>query len=196
MHTIRSITDAFSLPKARTLFTGIFIWRTGFGFWTTFAVIYLTYRFNVDQATLGNYFLYTGAWLILSQLFFVSWVGKRFNKEGILYASVFFTGLFFSLYLIPRNFYYLFLIIPFLASSNALTFANIPATVSAATDKNNQGKFSGMNNSVQALALSIAPILSGYISASLSPLSVVAISSILMVLSGTIFLAYSKSHSQ
>jgi DHA1 family tetracycline resistance protein-like MFS transporter len=189
-NSINSIFDAFRIPHARRLFSGIFVWRTGFGFWTTFAVVFLTYRFGLNQAQLGTYFLYTGSWLILSQLFLVRYIAKKLSKEKILYWSIFLAGAGFITFLIPRDWHYLFLIIPLLASTNALTFANIPAVVSDAADHDTQGKYSGMNNSVQALALSISPILSGYISASLSPLMVVTLSSVLMIISGTILVSY------
>lgn len=190
--SIRSILDAFRQLKDRILFSGVFTWRLGFSFWTTFGAVFLIYRFNLDQTELGFYFFYIGIWLILSQAFLVPWIAQRTTSERMVTFSILITALGFLTYLIPDNWQQLLWIAPVLAMINALTLASIPAVISNAADGSTQGKYAGMSNSVQALALSIAPILSGYISASLSPIMVVIVSSVLMLVAGSIFLSYTK----
>lgn len=189
---LQSLVKAWQFPNLRALFSGIFVWRLGFGFWTTFATVFLIYRFGLNQQQMGYYFLYVGAWLIVSQLFLVRFFTQRFKEDQILYASVLFSAVFFCIFLIPRNWLYLFAIIPFLGSANALSITSMPAAVSRAATPATQGEYSGLSNSVQSLALSVAPILSGYLSASLTPITVIIVASVLMVIAGLIFVRYSR----
>lgn len=189
---LKSLIKAWQFPNLRALFSGIFVWRLGFGFWTTFATVFLIYRFGLNQQQMGYYFLYVGAWLIMSQLFLVRLFTQRFKEEQVLYMSVLFSALFFCTFLIPRNWLYLFAIIPFLGSANALSITSMPAAVSKAATPATQGEYSGLSNSVQSLALSVAPIFSGYLSASLTPVTVIVVASVLMIFSGLIFVRYSQ----
>ncbi len=178
--------------KLRQLFSGIFVWRTGFGFWTTFGPVFLIWRFGLNQAQLGTYFLVTGGWLILSQFFLVPLIAHRLQEEKVLFSSIFFTAVIFMLFLVPHDWRWLFALVPFAAGINALVFANLPSVVSKAATATTQGEFAGISNSLQSLALSFAPILSGYVSASLSPVMVVIAASILMFCSGIIFFRYQQ----
>ncbi len=187
---LTATVKAFRQPTLRKLFTGIFTWRLGFGFWTTFGAVYLIYRFNLTQDQMGIYFLVVGLTLILSQIFLVRWVAKFFSEEKLVFYSILLVGITFMFILLPKNWLHLFWFVPFLAGFNSLTFANIPAVVSKSAEPTTQGTFSGINNSIQSLALSFAPILSGYISAAFNPSVVVVMVSVLMVLSAIILYGY------
>ncbi len=193
LYSLHSLKRVWRDSSLRRLFSGIFVWRLGFGFWTTFAAVFLIYRFGMNQSQLGLYFLIVGLWLIASQFFLVRWLARKMVVERVLYLSIFFAALTFLIYLLPHDWHQLFWIVPFLAASNALTISSVPSAVSKAAHDGNQGEFAGMSNSMQSLALSIAPILSGYISASLTPVTVIVSSTILMLVAGTIFLSYANS---
>jgi DHA1 family tetracycline resistance protein-like MFS transporter len=184
----RSLSGAIHEGVNRILFAGIFIWRLGFSFWTTFGAVFLIYKFHLDQNQLGLYFFYVGIWLIICQIFIVPWLAGKIDHKRTLYWSIFVGAASFLTYLVIEDWHKLFFVIPVAAVANALCFASVPAVVSEVADSHTQGKYSGMSNSVQALAQSIAPIFSGYIAASLSPIVLIIFASVLMVISGLIFL--------
>ena len=80
----------------------------------------------------------------------------------------------------------MFLILPFLSISNGLLGPNYQTIISNSTDKNAQGEIFGINNSVQAIGLSIAPLVSGFIFSFNNKLPLI-LSAILTILAGIVF---------
>ncbi|HEY1074342.1 MAG TPA: MFS transporter, partial [Patescibacteria group bacterium] len=153
---------------------------------------FLIYRFDLNHQDLGTFFLYTGLWLIFGQLVTVRLVANKLPEEKLVYLSVFGAAGVMLLYLVPTNWYGLMFVLPFFTNFMAISMANIPALVSKVATSDRQGEYMGINNSVQAVALTIAPILSGYISAQLTPVSIIITAASLMACAALIFAFYAS----
>lgn len=191
IESFKDIGRALTQKHLRTLFSAIFFWRLGFAFFATFAAVFLIYRFGLDHQDLGTFFLYTGLWLIFGQLVTVRIIANKVIEEKLVYLSVFGAAGVMLFYLVPATWQGLMFVLPFFTNFMAISMANIPALVSKAASADRQGEYMGMNNSVQAVALTIAPILSGYISAKLTPVSIIITAATLMGVAAIIFASYS-----
>ncbi len=94
-----------------------------------------------------------------------------------------------SFYLIESS-WQIFVIAPFMAAFIGLTNANLSSLVSRSADPSQQGEILGINTSVMALAQAIPAMLSGFVAASLTPETPIIISSIILTLSGVLFLVF------
>jgi MFS family permease len=74
-----------------------------------------------------------------------------------------------------------------MAVSNGVTMANVTALISKSVGPKVQGEVLGINSSVAALAMSIPPILSGYIAADLGPNTSIHIAGFVILLSAVVF---------
>jgi MFS family permease len=86
--------------------------------------------------------------------------------------------------------WHLLLIVPFFAIFNGLTTANITALVSKSAGPEVQGEVLGLNSSVQALAQSIPPVLSGYLAGTLHPDAPLMAAGITIITAGILFILY------
>ena len=85
------------------------------------------------------------------------------------------------------------IIVPIFAGFNGLVQAIMPAIVSKSADWHIQGEVLGVNSSVQALAQSIPPILSGLIAANFSPDMPILVGIVVMIAASIVFLFFYKS---
>lgn len=190
--SIRNIIKAFTLPGLRTIFTTMFLFQGGFTFFTTFSGVFLITKFGFDQGSIGNYFAYVGIWIAFSQAVVTRKINSIYNERQILRFSLFGTGLFILAQFIPATWVGLLLIVPFFAMFNGLTQSNLSATVSRSVGPEIQGEILGVSASVQALAQTIPPVLSGYIAASIGPSIPLVVSGVFIILAGFVFVLFYK----
>lgn len=182
------IYTAFTNGKLRTLFGTNFLYWSGFTFFATFFSVFLIDRFNFDQSDIGNFFAYAGVWIVLAQAVVSSYISQKFQELHILRWALILSAIFILAYYIPASVMGLLLVVPFFAITNGLTMANLPAIISRRAPRDIQGEVLGVNTSVQALAQSIPPILSGYVAAVWAPETPVFIAGMLVLLAGLAFL--------
>ena len=186
--SLSNITRAFfSLKGVRTIFATNFLFFSGFTFFTTFASVFFISKFHWNQGNVGDYFAYVGIWMAIAQAVVTRQIAKYLNESQILKFSLFGTAIGIAMIFLASEAWMLFFITPIFAIFVGLTFANTTGLVSRSVEARIQGEILGINASVQALAQSIPPILSGYIAASLAPESPLIVGSIVIALGGLFF---------
>ena len=188
--SIKNIIKAYNMKKLRIPFITVFLFQSGFTFFTTFFSVFLITKFSFTQSNTGNFFAYLGIWLVLTQAFIIRLAANRFSEYKILRFSLIFMGIFAIMYLVPSVWWGLLIVAPFFAISNGLTQANITGLISRSVGPQVQGEVLGINASIQALANSIPAMLSGFIAASLTPSSPVIVAAAVLILSGIIFITF------
>jgi DHA1 family tetracycline resistance protein-like MFS transporter len=183
-----NIGRAFSSERLRILFLTVFLYQSGFSFFATFASVFLIVRFSFNQGSIGDFFAAFGVCGILAQVFVVRVVSRRFAPHRVLRLSLFVTGALILAFLAATRLWVLLVVVPFFAAFNALLQANSTGLVSNSVEDSRQGQTLGINSSVQALAMAVPPVLSGLIAAAILPEAPMAVSGLLLLGAGFLFL--------
>jgi len=191
--SLKNIIKAFSIRELRVLFTTVFLFQSGFTFFTTFFSVYLITKFGFTQSNTGNFFAYLGIWLVFTQGFLTRIVSNKFSESKVLRITLIATGVLILAYLIPNVWWGLLIVAPFFAFANGLSQANITGLISNSVGPEIQGEILGINASVAAMAQAIPAMLSGFIAASLTPSSPSIVAAGVIILGGIVFIiAYRK----
>jgi DHA1 family tetracycline resistance protein-like MFS transporter len=167
--SIDNILQAFRMPERRALFTTSFLYYCGFGFLTSFMAVFLIQRFGFNQLHIGNYFLYIGIIVVLTQLVIVPRFYSRFQESRVMPLVLFATG-FSILILYPQHALIPFLVLtPLFSVSNGLTRVGILTLISNTGSDTDQGLILGINSSLRALATAIPSALAGAAAALFAP---------------------------
>lgn len=160
---IRNLGEAFGDVRLRILFLGVFFYALGFNFYTQFFQVILIKIFDYDQTHIGRYFAYVGLWIALMQGTVVRRVANRFSPAQILRYSVLGLGFALWLFLLPRQSWQLYLVVPFMALFQGLTSPNSTALVSQSGTAQTQGRILGINQSVLSAAFALPPVIAAYL---------------------------------
>lgn len=160
---LKNLKKALKMTNMRTVFIVMFLMTFGFNFFTQFFQVYMIDKFAFDQSQIGNLFAYIGVWIILTQAIIVRVLAKKYKAPQVLKFSLALFPIAMISLLIPNQAFYLYLLMPFIAISNGLSYPNITATVSNLADKNVQGEILGVNQSIQSLGHIIPPVIAGFI---------------------------------
>lgn len=190
--SFHNIMKAFSIKGIRPLFVTTFLFQGGFGFFTTFFSVFLITKFGFDQGSIGNYFAYVGLWVAFAQAVITRVVSKRFGERAILRFTLTATGVIILLHFIPTVWWGLLFLTPFFAMCMGLSQANLTSIVSRSAGPHMQGEILGVNASVQALAQTIPPILSGFIAATIAPRAPILVAGITIIIAGVVFIVFSR----
>ncbi len=186
--SIHNIIHAYTLKNLKIPFLTVFLLNTGFTFFTTFFGVFLLTRFGFNQGNIGDFFAYIGILSAITQIFLTKRISSIFTDQQIIRVTIFGSAIGILLYFLTTESWQLFLVAPFLAFNNGLTFANITALISKNAGSEIQGEILGINASLQALGQAVPPLLSGYIAAKLSPETPLVVSSIFILASALVFL--------
>lgn len=190
--SLKNIAHALRLQKVRPLFITNFIFQTGFTFYVTFSSVFLLTRFGFTEGMLGNYFAYVGIWIVFTQGVLTRYASKKFSETTILKNSLIAAGLcVIAIVMAPRA-EILYFIIPFYAAAIGLTNANITALISRSAGPSIQGEVLGLNGSLNALAMTMPPLISGVIAASTEPFIPLLIAAIIMIGAGLYFIDHMR----
>lgn len=163
--SLANVTKAWTMRDLRVLFAVQFLFSTGFGFFVSFFGIILTEKFGFTEGQLGNYFAFVGLWIVLGQAVLVRRLAGKFKEERLIRWSMLGTAITIFLHLFPNEWWIMACIVPFMAASNAVTFANLQGLVSRSGGATNQGEVMGVSQSVLALANVIPPLGAGVMAA-------------------------------
>ena len=191
--SFKNIAKVFRLKELRPLFATNFLFQSGFTFFTTFFSVFLITKFNFTQNAIGNYFAYVGIWIAFSQAVVTRKVSARFTSQQILRFSLIGTGAFILLQFVPNAWWGLLIITPFFAIFNGLSTANLASLVSRSAGSEIQGQILGINASVQALAQTIPPIISGFLAAAIAARAPIVVSGVMIILAGVLFIFFFKN---
>ena len=182
---VKNLAEAFGDTRLRILFFGVFFYALGFNFYTQFFQVILIRNFSYDQTQIGRYFAYVGLWVALMQGTVVRAAANRFDPAQILRYSVFGLGIALWLFLIPRESWQLYIVVPFMALFQGLTSPNSTALVSQSGSAQAQGRTLGINQSVLSAAFIFPPLIAAYLDTLNVYLPIVAAGA--MVLVGWVF---------
>lgn len=190
--SIKNIIAAYGMKQLRAPFISSFLFQSGFSFFTTFFSIYLIRKFQFTQGNIGDLFAYVGLWTVLSQALINSNISKWFSEGTILKVSLFALAASVALFFAPSTGYGLLFITPFFAIFIGLVQANFLALISKTVGPTKQGEILGVNSSINTLAQSLPPILSGYIAAFITPNAPIIVAAISIFFAGIVFLLFFK----
>lgn len=190
----KNIAKAMKMQSLRTTFIAIFFFTFGFNFFTQFFQVFLIEKFSFTQGQIGDLFAYIGLWIAFSQGFITRVVSKKLSPPKILSFSLLCLGLALFGLLIPTQAIYIYCVLPFVAIFNGLSQPNSTAVVSMLADKNMQGEILGINQSFQSLAMTIPPVIAGFI-VSINRNLPITIAGISMIISWLIFKIFYKDKS-
>lgn len=185
--SVLNIWHAMTHPQLSELFIVVFLFNAGFTFFTTFFAVFLINKFQFTQGNIGNFFAYIGIWVAFTQAVLVRKLAAKFTEIQMVRIGLIGTGISVFLFFLPHVWWQLLLVVPVLAISNGLTFANITALISKSVGPEVQGEILGINSSVAALAMSIPPILSGFIAADLGANTPIYIAGIVLLIGAGFF---------
>lgn len=191
-----NISKAYSISHLRINFSSHFLFQLGYAFFLTFISVLMIHKFNYTQGNLGNWFTFIGICAALSQILLAKLLSKKFSEYNILkvsYVGAGITILLFFFSTAPIELYLIgFFCAPFIALSQSFTSGLISRSVGGKI----QGEILGITASIQGLALSIPPILAGYIAGKFTPESPILVSSIVIIAGGILFLIFYKPYTQ
>ena len=187
----KNIAKALKMPGLRTTFIAIFFFTFGFNFFTQFFQVFLIEKFHFTQGQIGDLFAYIGIWIAFSQGFITRGLSKKMAPAKILSFSLLFLGIALFALLLPSQAIYLYCVLPFVAIFNGLSQPNSTAVVSSLADKTMQGEILGINQSFQSLAMTIPPIIAGFI-VSINRNLPITVAGISMLVSWLIFKIFYK----
>lgn len=188
--SVVNILKAFQIQNLRFLFLTNFIFFSGFTFFVTFISVFLIKKFLFNQSNIGDFFSFMGLWIAFTQAVITRQVAKYFNERQVLKLTILLDGVFIGLMFFAQTWWMLYLIAPFIAICNGLSFANLTGLISRSADQKIQGEILGINVSIQALAQLIPPILSGFIAASFTPETPLIVASVIIIFAGVLFITF------
>ena len=190
LQSLINIKAAVLSQKFRAFFGTAFLYTAGFNFFTTFFGVFLIKKFNYDQGGIGLYFAFVGILIALTQGLIVGFVAKRMDGLRTISIALFVFAI--TLLIVSQtNVQWLLYIITIpQCIAIGLIMANLTAVISNNALDNEQGKVLGINASVQALAQSIPPIISGYIAASIGAYAPVLVAATIVFLAGISFVTF------
>jgi MFS transporter, DHA1 family, tetracycline resistance protein len=157
----KNLHKAFTNPQLRSIFTISFLFIFGFTFFTQFIQVYLIEAFSFRESDIGNLFAYMGVWIALTQGMIIRPLSRRFQPTQMLRFTLILLAVAMITLLFPQQGWQLFLVVPFISIFQGLSSPNITATVSNLADKSIQGEILGINQSVNAFAQMLPPLIGG-----------------------------------
>jgi MFS transporter, DHA1 family, tetracycline resistance protein len=157
----RQLRAAFAIPELRGLFTVMFVFCLGWGFFTEFSPIFLNRRLGFDVEQIANFYAWVGLWIALCQGLLIRPLLKKFLPRRLLAFGLLFLGLSLPLMLGFRHMSALLWVVPPIAFSQALVFPTVATLVSNLASEGNQGELLGLNHSIQWTAIALPPLFSG-----------------------------------
>lgn len=158
---IRNIKAAFEDRDARPVYLANFLYMSGFAFFTSFSGILLVSRFGLDAAGIGTFFGFVGVCIVITQLFILRVVTKKYPERAIIRVSVPIVACAMLLYAFLPSLLLVYALLPFIAVSQGLTIANMTALISKSVSAEKQGAALGINGSLQAFSQGAIPLLAG-----------------------------------
>jgi len=157
------VKKSFKMADLRTIFLVVFLHTLGFCFYAQFMPVFLVQKFAMTTTQIGMLFGFVGIWIALSQGLFTRIAARYFRSEQVLRFSIFCLAL--TLFILPfvPTAGLLYLIQPFVALFEGLTFPNTTAVVSQIAKPTEQGEAMGVTQSLRALGQAIPSLVAGFL---------------------------------
>lgn len=158
---LQNIKQAFADKDAAPVYWMSFLYMSGFAFLTSFSGVLTVKKYTFSEAMLGTYFGAIGVWVVITQLFVLPLIMKKYRERQVLRFSLIALAVVVGVFPFMPNTIFQFLLIPFIAIPQGLSFAMIGALVSKSVSAEKQGAALGINGSLIALSQGLVPLLAG-----------------------------------
>ncbi len=158
---LQNIKQAFEDKDAAPVYWMSFLYMSGFAFLTSFSGVLTVTKYAFSEAMLGTYFGAIGVWVVITQLFVLPLIMKKYKERQVLSVSLLVLAVVVGVFPFMPNAIFQFLLIPFIAIPQGLSFAMIGALVSKSVSAEKQGAALGINGSLIALSQGLVPLLAG-----------------------------------
>lgn len=190
-----NIRKAAALPGLRPIFTTVFLYQSGFTFFTTFFALYISRKLHFSGSNVGDYFAYIGLWIAFTQAVLAPRLAKHFPNWKIVRVAIPLLSVAVLACLAPTNTTQLLLTGWLVPVFVGCVFANATSLVSASAPAHMQGEVLGINASVQALAQSIPAALTGFLATASDSGPIIA-SSIAIMTGAIVFFVFYRPPSR
>jgi DHA1 family tetracycline resistance protein-like MFS transporter len=157
----RNIKQALRTEKIKQVYAIYFLFLFSWTMLFQFTPVLLVQLFDFTSSNIGEISLFMGICWALGSSYFYRLLSHYLSSSKILdIALIIFTILCGSI-IFPKNLYFLFPILGIAILLGGLSWVICMGIISNLAPKNIQGKILGMSQSVQSLAMSIAPLIGG-----------------------------------
>ncbi len=184
---ISQLKKGLQLPGLRKFFAANFFYFSGFAFFTTFVSVVLVERFSFSQLDIGNFFLYIGVIIMITQLVVIPRLFPRFKEEYIMPLTLILTGLSVLLLGVQTELIIFLIFAGTFSLFNGITNISLETLVSRNASGDNQGLALGTNQSLRSLANAIPSMLSGVAAALFSSATPLLIAGCIILLTGLVY---------
>lgn len=186
--SLENIAKAKKFHNIRYLFLVSFLANAGFAFFTSFFNVYLTTKFDLSPAQIGNFFAYVGVWIIITQSLIVRKISSRYSETELLGPAFIASGIGTLLYLVPDVAWYLIFIVPLASIPNGIQFANFTSLLTKKTEEKVRGEVLGINTSISSAGQAIPPIFAGAIAALTAAYVPIILAALIIGFAGIVFI--------
>lgn len=191
--SIKNVTQAYTISSLRGLFTTGFLYQLGFSFFTSFVSVFLYHKYGFNQGSIGEYFAFAGISIALTQAFITPLTKRYLSDITITKWTLFGSAFWIFMFFLVKGNWQLLLITFLFAVCNGLSQTSFLSIMSSQAEDHNQGKILGMNASIYAMGQAFAPLLSGFIAASVNASTPIFIAGVSILLSSITFLLTVKN---
>ncbi len=141
------------------LLGGAFLAWLGFSAYTQFVDVVMIRKFGMTSRELGIFFGYVGLWIVFTQGVLNHWASRRFHSHRLLMITL--PGLVFSfiVFALAPTEGWAYATVPLISIHHGISYPHYLSTVSAQVPAGFQGRLLGLYQSVQSLAIGVAPLL-------------------------------------
>lgn len=195
--SVHNISRSLREKGIRDLLPALFVFNTGFTFFSTFLGVVLAVDFGYSQIQVGHFFAYLGLMIVLAQGGIVRRLSGKIQEHKVLRVSMILAALsLFPFCIIPSNRdYLLWFFPPILAIGMALTRAFGLSLLTRITREEIRGEVTGFHSSAYALAQAIPSVLAGY-AAAYSARSSILVGFLFALFGYLLFLRSDSNHSR
>jgi len=160
---VRNLKRAFALENVRTMFLVSFLFTAGFNFYIQFFQVLLIKKFGFTESAIGNLYGYVGTWIAITHILATTYINRKWRSVQVLPWALLLLGLTMGGVMFPRVIWAIYIISPFMALAIGAANPNITAVISNLADESSQGEILGINQSINAAAMTLPPLISGFI---------------------------------
>ena len=152
-------------PILKWIFLIAFFYALGFNCYTQYFQVFMFRKFHFDQTQIAFYFTWVGICITLSQIFLVRKYNVKYAPEKVIKYSMILTGVSLLAMILPSNPLLILIITPFIATGQGFSYPNITNIISKNAIDGNQGKTLGIQHSIYACTMIMAPIIASFVDA-------------------------------
>jgi DHA1 family tetracycline resistance protein-like MFS transporter len=160
----RQLHKAFTMPRLRLMFTVVFLITMGFNFFTQFFQVSLIQKFHFSQGDIGTLFAFIGICIALTQGLLTRPVSARFPARAVFSVCTLLLGMALLGLILPNAVWQLYCLNGMIALFQGLSQPSVTTLISNLGNRESQGEIMGINQAIQAAAMTLPPLIGAFIS--------------------------------